>query len=59
MQLTGSETERRCAGVDVLPVVVDIGDGKMTLIFLGVVVRVSNKGSLEYLVSMYFKIQIL
>lgn len=44
--MAGSEAERRSTGVQVLPVVVVVGNSEMASILSRVAVRVSNKGCL-------------
>lgn len=51
VDVSSTETNRRATGVNVLPVVVGIGDAEMSLIFGGVGVGVTDEGCLPVVVD--------
>lgn len=51
VDVSGAEAERRPARVDVLPVVVVVGDGEVASVFVAVAVRVADKAGLPVVVE--------
>lgn len=49
--MTGAEAERRSARVDVVPVVVAVGDTQVTSVLVAVAVGVTDKGGLVVVVD--------
>jgi predicted phosphoribosyltransferase len=54
----GAEAEQRLAAVDVLPVVVGVGDVELASVFVCVAVTVADEGCLEMIVQVSIALQV-